>query len=151
MELKSPAFQNNQQIPDKCAYQRENLSPPLLWTDIPLDVKSFALVCDDPDAPGGDWVHWVLFNIPSSITSLEEGISEKALLSEGIRQGVSDFGKTGYGGPCPPPGKAHRYFFRIMALDVELTFSGPPTMKELIKAVKGHILAEAVLVGLYKR
>ena len=150
-ELKSTAFDNGRYIPKRFSGEGEDTSPPLEWTGVPSGVKSFALICDDPDAPAGVWVHWVVFNIPSDKTFLPESFPSDAELPDGTRQGVTDFGRTGYGGPMPPPGKAHRYFFKLYALDTVLDISSGIRKSELLSAMDGHILAECELVGLYER
>ena len=120
LQIISPAFAAGQPIPDKYTCAGLNVSPPLTWTNPPAGAKSSALIADDPDAPGGTWVHWVIYNLPPSVTSLAEGTPPSPQLPGGAKQGVNDFGQIGYGGPCPPPGKPHRYFFKIYALDTTL-------------------------------
>lgn len=138
LEIRSDDFYNGEYIPAKCAYDKSNIPPSLSWTDVPDGTKSLAIICDDPDAPGRTWVHWVVFNIlPDTDGS-------------GV-QGINDFGKIGYGGPCPPPGKPHRYFFKLYALDTILPLKKGMTKDALLEAMEGHILAETELVGLYKR
>ncbi len=151
-EIKSSAFAHRQSIPKKYTCQGEDVSPPLEWGKAPTGTKSIALICDDPDAPMGTWVHWVLWNFPATATSLEEGIAKKDSLANGAKQGFTDFKAVGYGGPCPPSG-THRYFFKIYALDTLLTLpAGKATKKEdLLAAMKGHILAQAELIGLYQK
>src|SRR4026208_1353047 len=112
MKPRSPSFGDGEQIPDKFTYDGRNVSPPLQWNDAPSGTQSFAMICDDPDAPLGTWVHWVLFNLPAELTGLNEGVAAHV----GI-QGKNDFRRLGYGGPSPPPGKPHRYFFKVYALD----------------------------------
>lgn len=151
-EIKSTAFSHMQEIPKKYTCQGEDVSPPLTWGKAPTGTKSIALICDDPDAPMGTWVHWVLWNLPATTTALEEKIAQKDSLANGAHQGFTDFKAVGYGGPCPPSGK-HRYFFKLYALDTMLTLpAGKATKKEdLLTAMKGHILAQAELVGLYQK
>ncbi len=155
MELASPAFKAKEKIPKKHTCDGENVSPRLEWTGTPEGTRSFAIVMDDPDAPPGTWIHWTLWNIPASATRLEEGVAKEAELPDGGIQGkvygVKDFTRLGYHGPCPPPGKAHRYFFRIYALDAVLDLKPSATRFDLDKAMKGHVLAEAELMGLYGR
>ncbi len=151
LELKSLAFENSSFIPRQFTGQGADKSPPLEWQNAPKETKSFALINDDPDAPGMTWVHWVIFNIPQGKTSLSEAVPTKAELPDGSRQGINDFGRIGYGGPMPPPGKAHRYFFKLYALDSMLELKSGITKTELLKAMQGHILAQAEIVGLYKR
>jgi Raf kinase inhibitor-like YbhB/YbcL family protein len=150
MEIKSSAFKEGGAIPSKYTCDNLDISPPLEWSQAPDGTKTFALICDDPDAPMGTWVHWVLFNIPGNVTELPENIPGVEVLDNGARHGITDFGKTGYGGPCPPLG-THRYYFRIYALDKELDQSHAMTRKELLKAIEGHILAEGELMGRYQR
>jgi len=149
--LKSSGFENNGFIPVKYTGLGEDISPGLSWSGIPSGVESFALICDDPDAPGKTWVHWVIYNIPSSRESLLEGFHTAKEFPDGVRQGVNDFGKTGYGGPNPPAGKAHRYFFKLYALDIVLDLEAGTTKPELETAMAGHILGKAEIVGLFKR
>jgi hypothetical protein len=151
LELKSIVFQHNAYIPLKYSCKAEDFSPPLSWTGAPQGTVSFALICDDPDAPSGDWVHWVIFNIPASKASLPENISKTGTLADGSVQGINDFTKLGYGGPCPPPGKPHRYFFKLYALDAQVPLKAGASKRDLLRAMDGHILAQAELVGLFKR
>ncbi len=149
--LTSDAFGRMEEIPSKYTSDGENLSPPLAWSGAPPGTKSFALVVDDPDAPGNVWVHWVLYNIPAGAKVLPEGAGNgKAPLPEGAAEGLNDWGRKGYGGPSPPSGR-HRYFFKLYALDTVLSLPAPPTKAALEEAMKGHVLAEAELVGTYKR
>ncbi len=152
MDLKifSPAFADGATIPSKYTCDGYNESPPLNWSGTPKDTKTFALIVDDPDAPRGDWVHWILFNIPASTNGLKENASISKNYSDVIVQGMNDFRNNVYGGPCPPSG-IHRYFFRLFALDTELKLDASTNKKQLIEAMKGHILAEAHLIGKYKR
>jgi Raf kinase inhibitor-like YbhB/YbcL family protein len=150
MEIKSSAFKTGEMIPGKYTCDNIDISPPLEWTYGPAGTKTYAIICDDPDAPMGTWVHWVIFNIPGNILALTENTPKKDVLDNGSMQGRNDFGKTGYGGPCPPRG-THRYFFKIYALDTELDTKSGITKKELLKAMEGHVLAEGELVGRYAR
>ena len=152
MEIKitSPAFENGAHIPQKYTCDDLNISPQLEWGGVPDGVKSFALICDDPDAPMGTWVHWVIYNIPSSLNNLSENIPNDKILGNGALQGTNDFRKIGYGGPCPPGG-THRYFFKIYALDAELDLDVGATKEVLLNSMSGHILAEGELVGKYSR
>ena len=129
------------------------MSPPLNWTDPPPSTKQFALVADDPDAPAGTWVHWVIYCLPPSVTGLAAGIPTDPETSDPVsaRQGMNDFRTIGYGGPCPPKGPQHRYFFRLYALDHELSLPPKATKDALLQAMKGHVIAEAALVGMYGR
>ncbi len=150
MEIKSSAFGSGEMIPAKYTCDGADFSPPLDWSGSPAGTKSFALVCDDPDAPMGTWVHWVIFDIPPSATMLAEGITREKDLPGGGTQGINDFRKIGYGGPCPPGG-THRYFFKLYALDTMLGLKPGITKDQLLKALRGHILAEAQLMGTYRR
>lgn len=150
-QLTCPAFRQNAMIPRQFTCEGEDLSPPLQWTDSPTGTQSFALICDDPDAPMGTWVHWVIYNIPTESSGLPEGVSRADSLSDGARQGFTDFQKTGYGGPCPPPGKPHRYFFKLYALDGKLSVKGKATKESVLAAMEGHVLGQATLMGLYER
>lgn len=149
--LSSPAFPEGQPIPDAYTRDADDASPPLEWTNPPDGTQSFALICDDPDAPRGTWVHWVIFNIPAGLRSLEEGVPARGTLADGARQGRNDFGSVGYGGPAPPPGPAHRYFFKLYALDVMLDLPAGATKNQLEQQMKGHILARGQLIGKYGR
>jgi len=151
IELTSSAFQNGGAIPVRYTCEGENLSPPLAWSALPNGATSVALICDDPDAPAGTWVHWVLYNLPATATELREKVAPAAALPNGARQGTNSFQKIGYGGPCPPPGKAHRYFFKLYALDSELGLKSAPTKEELVQAMEHHILGEGQLMGTYQR
>jgi Raf kinase inhibitor-like YbhB/YbcL family protein len=152
LEIKSTAFKNNEYIPPKYTCEGKDVSPPLGWTGAPGGTKSFALICDDPDAPMGTWVHWVVWDIPAGTSSLPEGVPKSDALDDGAQQGMTDFRRVGYGGPCPPPGKPHRYFFKLYALDVDkLNLKPKSSKKDLLAAMKGHILAQAELIGLFKR
>jgi Raf kinase inhibitor-like YbhB/YbcL family protein len=146
----SPAFGNHQPIPAKFTCDGGNVSPPLAISNIPENTKSIVLICDDPDAPGGNWVHWVCYDIPPSVDSLDEMMPDSGPLSCGGKQGTNDFGRTGWGGPCPPSG-VHRYFFKVYALDILLDFQAGKTKKEIEKAIKGHITGRGELIGTYAR
>ncbi len=151
LEIKSTVFENESYISQKHTCDAEDYSPALSWTGISPEVKSYTLICDDPDAPSKVWVHWVLFNIPVDTASLPENVSPAILKAMGAVQGKTDFGKIGYGGPCPPPGKAHRYFFKLYALDKVLSLKEGATKKEVEQAMEGHIIEEAQIIGFYKR
>jgi len=151
LELKSTSFKNGDFIPAEYTCKGKDISPPLAWNDVPQTTKSFAIISDDPDAPIGTWVHWVIYDIPSDVRHLPENISKVNILSDGSKQGVNDFGKIGYGGPCPPPGSAHRYFFKLYALNTKLELKPGLTKKALESAIKGHIAGEAELIGKFKR
>ncbi len=150
--ITSPAFANQATIPGKYTGDGEDVSPPLAWTGAPEATRSFALICDDPDAPVGTWVHWVIWNIPATETGLAEAIPpERPELSNGARQGTNDFRKTGYGGPAPPRGPVHRYFFKLYALDTTLDLAPGARKSALETALDGHVLAKTELVGRYSR
>lgn len=149
--LTSEAFENGGTIHKKFTCDGSDLSPALSWSDPPAGTKSLALISDDPDAPAGTWVHWVAFDIPSGTRELPEGVAKTPELPGGGRQGSSDFGRIGYGGPCPPPGKPHRYYFKLYALDTQLNLRPGSTKQEVERAMKGHILAQAELMGRYGR
>lgn len=151
MELTSSAFAPGEPIPMQYTCDGEDLSPPLTWENAPAGTEGFALISDDPDAPGRTWVHWVLYAIPPSATGLEEGVPTSETLPDGAVQGTNDFNRIGYGGPCPPPGSPHRYFFKLYALDATLSLAPGATKQELLEAMEGHILAEAELMGTYQR
>lgn len=151
LTLRSAGFAGSAAIPKLYSCEGEDLSPELQWSGTPPGTKSFALICDDPDAPMGTWVHWVIYNIPGDIGSLPKGVAKKAKLDNGALQGLNSWPKTGYNGPCPPPGKPHRYFFKLYALDSILPLRENATKEDLLKAMKGRILAEAELMGTYRR
>lgn len=150
MRIESPAFEPAGSIPPEHTCDGKDVSPPLAWTDPPAGTASFALICDDPDAPAGTWVHWVLWNIPPAERRLTKGIARTAELTGGACQGTNDFRRLGYGGPCPPSG-THRYFFRLFALDATLNLSAGATREELERAMSGHVLGRAELMGRYRR
>ncbi|MCM8765734.1 MAG: YbhB/YbcL family Raf kinase inhibitor-like protein [Candidatus Omnitrophica bacterium] len=151
LELKSSSFRQNEFIPPKFTCEGDNVSPSLVWGDIPAGTESFALICDDPDAPFKTWVHWVIYDIPKEIGELKEGIPAQEILDFGAKQGINDFGNIGYGGPCPPPGKPHRYFFKLFALKKKLNLPPGLNKDKLLRAIKEDILGEAELVGKYRR
>lgn len=150
LELSSSAFGPGQPIPRTYTCDGEDVSPPLSWTDPPASTRSFALIADDPDAPGRVWVHWVLYNIAADIRSLPEGVRPGERLSGGGQQGRNSSRRSGYTGPCPPSG-THRYFFKLYALDTTLDVAAGAGKQELLRAMEGHILAEAELMGTYSR
>ena len=151
IQITSSAFTEGQPIPRPHAFEDKDFSPALQWTDIPPAAKSLALICDDPDAPMGTWVHWVLYDLPPTTAGLSEGVPKSPKLASGAKQGVNDDKRTGYGGPCPPPGKPHRYFFKLYALDGSTGLKPGVTKKELLKAMEGHVLAEGQLMGTFQR
>lgn len=148
--VKSSAFEEGGMIPRKYTCDGPDLSPPLSWSGIPEGAKSIALICDDPDAPMGTWVHWVAYNLPAESKGLPEGVAIQEKIAGGGAQGINDFRRIGYGGPCPPGG-THRYFFKLYALDAKLDLSGKVTKAQLLKAMEGHVLAEGQLMGKYSR
>ena len=152
IQITSTAFADGQPIPTKYTCDGNDVSPPLQWTNVPANTKSFALIADDPDAPMGTWVHWVASDLPSGTNTLPEGVEKSQYFISGkAMQGLNDFRRLGYGGPCPPPGKPHRYFFKIYALDTVLNLKPGLTKKELLKVTNGHVLAEGQLMGTYQR
>ena len=151
MKISSDGFAANEPIPKKFTCDGPDASPKLNWSEAPAKTQSFALIMDDPDAPVGTWVHWVLFDLPAETRELAEGVAKQEQLANGARQGRNDFGKIGYGGPCPPPGNAHRYFFKLYALDAKLNLKAGVTKAEVERAMKGHTLAQAELIGRYAR
>jgi hypothetical protein len=150
-ELKTAVFAPGGSIPKKFTCDGPDLSPALTWGDPPAGTESFALIMDDPDAPVGTWVHWVLYDLPETARALAENVPKSEELSGGARQGRNDFRKIGYGGPCPPSGAPHRYFFKLYALDAKLNLKAGATKADVERAMKGHILAQAELMGRYQR
>ena len=150
IQITSPAFQDGGWIPQDYTCDGADISPELEWSEIPQNTKSLALISDDPDAPSGDWVHWVVCDLPPNLSGLPAGMPIIGKLPIGGIQGRTDFGLIGYGGPCPPSG-IHRYFFKVYALNVLLNLEPGATKKELLKAMKGHVLAEGQLMGKYQR
>ena len=150
IKVTSSVFKNDGLIPSKYTCDGEDISPPLQWEAVPQGAKSIALICDDPDAPMGTFVHWVLFNLPADTKELAEKVPVDKILPDGASQGITDFGRVGYGGPCPPSG-THRYFFKIYVLDTKLDLPAGARKSQLLKAMDGHILAQGQLVGKYKR
>jgi Raf kinase inhibitor-like YbhB/YbcL family protein len=151
MMLTSSAFQSGQAIPAKHTCEGADISPPLRWNGVPAGAKSFALICDDPDAPGGTWVHWVLYGLPATTAELTEKVPATEKLASGAKQGMNDFKRIGYSGPCPPPGKPHRYYLRLYALDAELELKARATKQDVVRAMEGHVLAEGQLMGTCQR
>lgn len=150
ISILAEAFTAGDTIPREYTCDGSNVSPALSWSGTPSNAKSIALIMDDPDAPGGTFVHWVLFNIPASTQKLPKGIPRNQTLGDGSRQGMTDFGRAGYGGPCPPKG-THRYYFRIYALDTMLNLQPGASREQLDDAMKGHVLAQGELMGKYAR
>jgi Raf kinase inhibitor-like YbhB/YbcL family protein len=148
--LTTTAFQEGGFISKKFTCDGQDISPELAWTESPAGTKGLALIMDDPDAPAGTWVHWVLYDLPGNSNGLVEGVSKDSQLPDGARQGRNDFGRIGYNGPCPPKGGPHRYFFKLYALDRKMNLKTGATKTELERAMKGHILAEAEMVGRFQ-
>lgn len=148
--LSSSAFAEGEMIPAKYTCDGENISPPLRWGEVPAGTVSLALIAEDPDAPMGIWVHWVLYNLPGELHELEEGVAPGPSLPNGGQQGKSSFGKPAYGGPCPPAG-THRYYFRLYALDTRLELDPGADKQQVLRAMEGHILGQGQLMGRYKR
>jgi Raf kinase inhibitor-like YbhB/YbcL family protein len=150
-KLSTTAFQPGSDIPTKYTCSGADVSPALAWSDPPARTQSFALIADDPDAPVGTWVHWVAYDLPPNARGLPEGVPKTDAISGGGVQGRNDFGKAGYGGPCPPPGKPHRYFFKLYALDSRLNLKPGATKKAVEQAMQGHILGQAEIMGRFQR
>jgi len=150
MTLNSTAFTQGNSIPARYTCTSEDISPPLSWDAPPAGTQSLALIMDDPDAPAGTWVHWVIYNIPASARGLTENIRPDAQLTDGSLQGKNSWGKLGYGGPCPPSG-THRYFFKLYALDTVLELKSGASKSALLAAMEGHILSYAELMGTYHK
>ena len=152
IEVTSAAFTEGSRIPVKYTCEGGNTSPPLSWTGVPAGTRSIALIADDPDTPGGTWVHWVYYGIPPNVAELPEGVPTKETLPDKSRQGTSDFESVGYGGPCPPPGRGvHRYYSKVYALDTEVDLGPGATKKDLLARIEGSVLAEGRLIGTYER
>lgn len=152
MSLASSAFAEGASIPEQYTCQGKNISPPLKWSGVPSQVKSLALIVDDPDAPAGTWVHWLLFDLAPSTSELPEDFAAKGnMTAEMGKQGMNDFKRSGYGGPCPPVGKPHRYFFKLYALDTALQLKPGATKKDVERAMEKHIIGQGQLMGTYKR
>jgi Raf kinase inhibitor-like YbhB/YbcL family protein len=150
MEIKSSVFKQEDMIPAKYTCDGQNISPPLTWSGAPAETKSFALICDDPDAPAGTWVHWVIYDIPITVQVLPENVSRAEEVKGIGKNGKNTSRRYGYDGPCPPGG-THRYYFKLYALDTMLNIDTGLSKEGLLKAMKGHVLAEAQVMGRYKR
>ena len=150
MKISSTAFSEGDMIPQKYTCGGEDISPPLAWTGVPAETRSLALIADDPDAPVGTWTHWVAFDIPPDVTELPKAVPADETLPTGGTPGNNSWRRLGYGGPCPPGG-THRYFFGLYALDTELALKAGASKGDVEQAMKGHVLAEAQLMGQYKR
>jgi Raf kinase inhibitor-like YbhB/YbcL family protein len=148
--LHTNSFPNGGEIPRKYTCEGEDVSPQLSWSDPPARAQSLALIVEDPDAPSGTFTHWVLYGLPSDTRELAEGAS-KGQLPGGARQGRNDFGKLGYSGPCPPPGKPHRYFFKLYALDNKLDLQPGASRQQFEQATRGHVVAQAEIMGKFRR
>ena len=151
LSVSSSVFQEGERIPTKYTCQGQDVSPPLAWSEPPKGTQSFTLIVDDPDAPGGVFTHWVLFNIPYDSHELPEAVPAQAELPDGTLQGKNDFGRIGYGGPCPPPGRPHRYRFTLYALDQSVDLKAGVSKKQLLGAMQGHTLAQGQFTGTYQR
>jgi hypothetical protein len=150
LTLTSSAFSSSDLIPQKYSCDGDDVSPPLAWGDVPQNAASLVLIVDDPDAPAGTWVHWVLFNIPAEMRALQEDVPAQAELPDGSTHGANSWKRTGYGGPCPPGG-THRYFFKLYALDSKLNLEPGATKQDVLDAMEGHVLAQAELMGTFSR
>jgi len=150
IKLTSTAFKEGESIPHQYTCDGVNVSPPLEWSGVPKSAKTVAMIADDPDAPSGTWVHWILYNLPAENIGMVENLPTGENLKAGGLQGKNDFGNVGYGGPCPPSG-THRYFFKIYALDGELPLKAGATKPEVEKAMEGHVMAQGQLMGTYRR
>jgi len=150
IQVRSPAFEEGGMIPQRYACDGEDVSPPLTWESGPEGTKSIALICDDPDAPSGTFVHWVLYDLPGDTQELPENMPRSTMLPSGAKQGVNGFGMTTYGGPCPPRG-THRYFFKVYALDAMTNLPPGRSKADLLKAIEGHILAQGQIMGMYRK
>jgi hypothetical protein len=151
ISISSSAFEDGAAIPSRYTCDGEDVSPALSWGEMPSGTKSIALISDDPDAPVGTFTHWVIYNIPPDKNGLPEGVDKKEQLSDGSLQGVNDFNKIGYNGPCPPPGKPHRYYFKVYALDTKLDLTSGASKGQVESAMEGHILAIGEIIGKYGR
>jgi Raf kinase inhibitor-like YbhB/YbcL family protein len=151
LALTSPAFRDGESIPVRHTCDGEDLSPPVAWTGASVETRTFALICDDPDAPRGTWLHWLIWNLPADAVELGQGMPPRPELPSGARQGINDGGDLGYGGPCPPPGKPHRYFFRLYALDTALNLPPGAKRSDLEAAMAGHVLTQGTIMGRYER
>jgi Raf kinase inhibitor-like YbhB/YbcL family protein len=151
MAISSNAFEMGGRIPTEHTCDGRDTSPPLSWESVPEGTQSLALIMDDPDAPAGTFVHWVIYNIPKDQLAIQETVLKIEKLTDGTMQGITDFRRIGYGGPCPPPGKPHRYYFNLYALDINLSLSPGATKAQLLNEMEGHILGKAQLMGTYER
>lgn len=150
IHITSPVFEDGGIIPKKYTCDDLDMSPPIEWSNVPEGTKTISIVCDDPDAPMKTWIHWIIFNIPGDVTGLPENVPPEKELENGAKQGMNDFHKVGYGGPCPPSG-THRYFFKIYALDITLDLPAGVSKSHLMIAMEGHVISESHLMGTYTR
>jgi len=151
LQLKSPDFVSGSTIPKQFTCSGADNSPALAWVDPPAKTQSFALIAADPDAPIGTFVHWVIYDLPANLRALPQNVPKSEQSADGSRQGRNDFGNIGYNGPCPPPGKAHRYFFKLYALDTKLNLKSGASKKDVERAIEGHILAQGEYMGRFSR
>lgn len=151
MELRSSSFEDGANIPVRFTCDGDNVSPPLEWSAPPDGTRAFVLIADDPDAPRGTWLHWTLYDLPQTERALAAQVPASPALPSGARQGRNGFGRIGYGGPCPPPGQGHRYYFRLFALDAPVGLAPGASRHDLESAMRGHVLAQAELMGRYRR
>jgi hypothetical protein len=151
LSLSSPVFPEGEKIPVKYTCDGQDISPPLMWGNPPPGTQAFALIMDDPDAPGGVFTHWVIFNLPVDSRELPEAVPRENQLQNKALQGMTGFGRVGYGGPCPPTGPAHHYLFSLYALDQPLGLNAGASKRQVLDAMQGHILAQGQLTGIYQR
>jgi Raf kinase inhibitor-like YbhB/YbcL family protein len=151
LNIQSTSFEDSEQIPEKYTCNSENVSPPLKWSKADSKVKSWTLIMEDPDAAWGIFTHWVIYNIPAAINSLSEGVPTTETLQNGAMQGKNDTMKTGYTGPCPPPGPVHHYNFTIFAVDKKLNLTANASKIQVLDAMKGHIISRGKLTATYQR
>jgi Raf kinase inhibitor-like YbhB/YbcL family protein len=151
VRLDASAFKPGADIPTQCTCDGADISPALSWSAPPAGTQCFVLMMEDPDAPGRTWVHWLLYNLPARERELPEGVAPRGTLPSGARHGRNDFGRTGYGGPCPPPGSPHRYYFRLFALDSPIDLKAGATRAQIDRAMKDHVLGHCELMGRYRR
>lgn len=148
--IESTDLKQGENMPKKFTCEGDNVSPDLRWTTPPAGTHSFALIVDDPDAPSGTWVHWVIYDLPAAQRELPGGQPKQDRVIGGARQGRNDFGRIGYSGPCPPAGSAHRYYFKLYALDIQLALQPGASKQDVLEAAKGHVLATAQLMARFK-
>jgi Raf kinase inhibitor-like YbhB/YbcL family protein len=150
IQVTSTAFEDGQPIPEKYSGQGDNVSPPLQWSDASQQTKSFALICEDPDAPSGTFTHWLVYNLPPTTMSLDENVPKGQSMVYGFLQGKNGFGNVGYGGPAPPSGEVHHYVFKVYALDIILLLPGGGDRSDLLSAMDGHVIGEGELTGTFQ-